>query len=137
MADQNYIQQLSDDLSFRVGEMQSEVIGSVLGMVEGKTNLEAIRIINDLNVLNIITLKSQSILSEFQSGLVKILEKKEMFADINEDTLMTFYEVARQEIVGELSAMAGTLKKEIINGVLNNKLIDDILESIRKQGYGV
>ena len=75
MADQNYIQQLSDDLSFRVGEMQSEVIGSVLGMVEGKTNLEAIRIINDLNVLNIITLKSQSILSEFQSGLVKILEK--------------------------------------------------------------
>ena len=137
MADQEAIQQLSDDLSFRIGEMQSEVIGSVLGMVQGKKNLEAIRIINDLNVLNIITLKSQSILSEFESGLIKLLEKKEMFADITEETLMIFYEVARQEIVGELSVMAGILKKEIINGVLNNKLIDDILESIRKQGYGI
>ena len=137
MADQEAIQQLADDLSFRIGEMQSEVIGSVLGMVQGKKNFEAIRIINDLNVLNIITLKSQSILSEFQSGLNKLLEKKEMFADITEETLMIFYEVARQEIVGELSVMAGILKKEIINGVLNNKLIDDILESIRKQGYGI
>ena len=137
MADQEAIQQLSDDLSFRIGEMQSEVIGSVLGMVQGKKNFEAIRIINDLNVLNIITLKSQSILSEFQSGLNKLLEKKEMFADITEETLMIFYEVARQEIVGELLAMAGILKKEIINGVLSNTLVEDILEAVRRQGYGI
>ena len=66
-----------------------------------------------------------------------MLEKKEKFADMDEETLSTFFEVARQSIIGEMSAMATILKKEIINAVINNKDIDDILEAVRKQGYGV
>ena len=88
-------------------------------------------------MVNIITLKSQSILSEFNSGLTKLLETKEKFAEIDEDTLFAFVEVARQSVVGEMSAMAIILKREIINAVLQNRAIDDILESVRKQGYGV
>ena len=137
MADQNYIQELSDNLAERIGDLQAEVVESILTMVEGKKTAESIQIINDLNILNIITLKSQSIMSEFESGLIKMLEKKEKIADINEDTIMAFFQVAKQEITGELATMANILKKEVINGVLNNKIIDDILESIRKQGYGV
>ena len=66
-----------------------------------------------------------------------MLEKKEKFADIDEDTLLTFFEVARQAVVGEMAAMAIILKKEIINAVLQTRTIDDILEAVRKQGYGV
>lgn len=137
MADQSFIQELSDDLSARIGDLQREVVESILSIVEGKKTAESIQIINDLNVLNIVTLKSQSIMKEFQSGLIKMLEKKEKITDIDEDTIMAFFEVARQEISGELATMATILKKEVINGVLNDKFIDDILESIRKQGYGV
>ena len=137
MADQDAIQVLSDDLSARIGEMQRDVAESVLSMVQGKSNPESIKIINELNMVNIITLKSQSILSEFSSGLTKVLEKKEKFAEIDEDTLLTFFEVARQAVVGEMSAMAIILKKEIINAVLQTRTIDDILEAVRKQGYGV
>ena len=137
MADQNYIQELSDNLAAIIGDLQAEVVESILTMVEGKKTAESIQIINDLNILNIITLKSQSIMSEFESGLIKMLEKKEKIADINEDTIMAFFQVAKQEITGELATMANILKKEVINVVLNNKIIDDILESIRKQGYGV
>ena len=136
MADQDAIQVLSDDLSARIGEMQREVAESVLGMVQGKSNPESIKIINELNMVNIVTLKSQSILSEFNTGLTKVLEKKEKFAEIDEDTLLTFVEVARQSVVGEMSAMAIILKKEIINAVLQTRTIDDILEAVRKQGYG-
>ena len=137
MADQDAIQVLSDDLSARIGLMQSEVAESILSIVKDKKNPEAIKIINELNIVNIITLKSQSVLSEFNTGLTKVLEKKEKFADIDEDTLLTFFEVARQAVVGEMSAMAIILKKEIINAVLQTRTIDDILEAVRKQGYGV
>ena len=137
MADQDAIQILSDDLSARIGQMQRDIAESVLTMVEGKSNPESIKIINELNMVNIITLKSQSILSEFNTGLTKLLETKEKFAEIDEDTLLTFVEVARQSVVGEMSAMAIILKKEIINAVLQTRTIDDILEAVRKQGYGV
>ena len=137
MADQDAIQLLSDDLSARIGQMQRDIAESVLGMVQGKSNPESIKIINELNMVNIVTLKSQSILSEFNTGLTKVLEKKEKFAEIDEDTLLTFVEVARQSVVGEMSAMAIILKKEIINAVLQTRTIDDILEAVRKQGYGV
>jgi hypothetical protein len=36
-----------------------------------------------------------------------------------------------------MAAMAIILKKEIINAVLQTRTIDDILEAVRKQGYGV
>ena len=137
MSDQNAIQVLSDDLSARIGQMQTEVVESILDIVQGKNSTESIQIINELNIVNIVTFKSQAVLSEFSSGLTKMLEKKEKFADIDEETLATFFEVARQSIVGEMSAMATILKKEIISAVINDRSIDDILEAVRKQGYGV
>ena len=137
MANQDAIQTLSDDLSARIGQMQRDIAESILGLVKGKKNPEAIKIINELNIVNITTLKAQSILSEFSTGLTKLLESKEKFAEIDEDTLMTFFEVARQAIVGEMSAMATILKKEIINSVLQSRTIDDILDAVKKQGYGV
>lgn len=137
MANQDAIQTLSDDLSARIGQMQRDIAESILGLVKGKKNPEAIKIINELNIVNITTLKAQSILSEFSTGLTKLLESKEKFAEIDEDTLMTFFEVARQAIVGEMSAMATILKKEIINSVLQSRTIDDILDAVKKQGYGI
>mgnify|MGYP003139223414 CR=1 FL=1 len=137
MADQEAIQKLSDDLSARVGNMQMEVAQSVLDAVKGKPNAEAIKIINEINIINSITFKSEKLLSDFSLGLTKMLEKKEKFAEMDEDTLLTFFEVARQALVGEMSAMATILKKEIINAVLQTRTIDDILEAVKKQGYGI
>ena len=137
MADQDAIGKLSDDLAFRIGIMQEEIAQSILDLVNEKTNAEAIKIVNELNIVNTVTLKAQFILSELSAGLTSLLEKKEKFADIDEDTLFTFFEVARQSVIGEMSAMANILKQEIINAILSNRGIDEILEAVRKQGYGV
>lgn len=137
MADQDAIGKLSDDLAFRIGTMQEEIAQSILDLVKEKTNAEAIKIVNELNIVNTVTLKAQFILSELSAGLTSLLEKKEKFADIDEDTLFTFFEVARQSVIGEMSAMANILKQEIINAILSNRGIDEILEAVRKQGYGV
>ena len=42
MADQDFIRDLSEQLSMRIVDLQKEVIESVLTMVNGKTNTEAL-----------------------------------------------------------------------------------------------
>ena len=51
MANQDAIQTLSDDLSARIGQMQRDIAESILGLVKGKKNPEAIKIINELKYL--------------------------------------------------------------------------------------
>jgi len=43
MANQDAIQTLSDDLSARIGQMQRDIAESILGLVKGKKNPEAIK----------------------------------------------------------------------------------------------
>ena len=100
MADQDFIRDLSEQLSMRIVDLQKEVIESVLTMVNGKTNTEALTIVNSLNMDNIINLKAQSMLNELKQGLIQVLEKKELFADMEEETLKVFFDTTSEEVVG-------------------------------------
>jgi|TARA_Y100000593_G_scaffold31911_1_gene62892 hypothetical protein len=137
MADQDFIRDLSEQLSMRIVDLQKEVIESVLTMVNGKTNTEALTIVNSLNMDNIINLKAQSMLNELKQGLIQVLEKKELFADMEEETLKVFFDTTSEEVVGELLSMGNVLRKEINNAIINQKTTDDILDNINRQGYGV
>ena len=137
MADQDFIRDLSEQLSMRIVDLQKEVIESVLKMVNGKTNTEALTIVNSLNMDNIINLKAQSMLNELKQGLIQVLEKKELFADMEEETLKVFFDTTSEEVVGELLSMGNVLRKEINNAIINQKTTDDILDNINRQGYGV
>ena len=137
MADQDFIRDLSEQLSMRIVDLQKEIIESVLTMVNGKTNTEALTIVNSLNMDNIINLKAQSILNELKQGLIQVLEKKELFADMEEETLKVFFDTTSEEVVGELLSMGNVLRKEINNAIINQKTTDDILDNINRQGYGV
>ena len=137
MAAQDFIRDLSEQLSMRIVDLQKEVIESVLTMVNGKTNTEALTIVNSLNMDNIINLKAQSMLNELKQGLIQVLEKKELFADMEEETLKVFFDTTSEEVVGELLSMGNVLRKEINNAIINQKTTDDILDNINRQGYGV
>ena len=137
MADQDFIRDLSEQLSMRIVDLQKEVIESVLTMVNGKTNTEALTIVNSLNMDNIINLKAQSMLNELKQGLIQVLEKKELFADMEEETLKVFFDTTSEEVVGELLSMGNVLRKEINYAIINQKTTDDILDNINRQGYGV
>ena len=137
MADQDFIRDLSEQLSMRIVDLQKEVIESVLTMVNGKTNTEALTIVNSLNMDNISNLKAQSMLNELKQGLIQVLEKKELFADMEEETLKVFFDTTSEEVVGELLSMGNVLRKEINNAIINQKTTDDILDNINRQGYGV
>ena len=137
MADQDFIRDLSEQFSMRIVDLQKEVIESVLTMVNGKTNTEALTIVNSLNMDNIINLTAQSMLNELKQGLIQVLEKKELFADMEEETLKVFFDTTSEEVVGELLSIGNVLRKEINNAIINQKTTDDILDNINRQGYGV
>ena len=76
-------------------------------------------------------------LNELKQGLIQVLEKKELFADMEEETLKVFFDTTSEEVVGELLSMGNVLRKEINNAIINQKTTDDILDNINRQGYGV
>ena len=50
MADQDYIRRTVEELARKFHLAQSEAISAMLGLVEGKTNAEAVAILNELDV---------------------------------------------------------------------------------------
>lgn len=120
MADQDFIRDLSEQLSMRIVDLQKEVIESVLTMVNGKTNTEALTIVNSLNMDNIINLKAQSMLNELKQGLIQVLEKR-IVCRYGRRNIKSIFDTTSEEVVGELLSMGNVLRKEINNAIINQK----------------
>ena len=135
MADQDYIKKVVEELSTKFGLAQSEAISALLGLVEGKTNAEAIAIINEINIDAVMKAKTSGILSSYVKANTGVLLGKEMFAPINESTLQALLNQSEQYLSGQVTAMGNIIKQEVVNGILNDKTTNEILEIIGKKGY--
>ena len=135
MADQDYIRRTVEGLAVRFKLAQEEAISAVLGLVEGKSNAEAIAILNELDVEAVMAAKTSGILSTYTAGNVGTLISKEKFAEISEDVLQILLTQSEQYLSGEIKAMANTMKQEIVAGMINEKTVEEIVESLGKKGY--
>ena len=135
MADQDYIRETVKGLSVKFKLAQEEAISAMLGLVEGKTNAEAIAILNELDASAVMKAKTSGIIAEYTAGNVGTLLSKEMFAEISEDTLKALLTQSEQYLSGEITAMANTMKQEIVAGIINKKTAGEIAESLGKKGY--
>ena len=136
MADQNIIQDKVNELSKKFGTLQREVIDALKALVEGKNNQEALAILNEIDINTVTRLKAASILSSYNEGITSLLGSKELFAPITEETLRTLLTTSEQYLTGEIDSMGNTLKREIINGIINKRTPDEILKSVSSKGYG-
>ena len=135
MADQDYIRRTVEELASKFQLAQEEAISAMLGLVEGKSNAEAIAILNELDIGAVMSAKTSGILTSYTAGNVGTLVTKEMFADISESTLQALLTQSEQYLSGEITAMAHVVKQEVIAGIMNNKTLEQILESVGKKGY--
>ena len=135
MADQNYIKKTVEELAVKFKLAQEEAISAMLGLVEGKTNAEAIAILNELDVGAVMTAKTSGILTAYTAGNIGSLVTKEMFAPIGEFELQALLTQSEQYLSGQISAMGNVLKQEVINGIINRSSVDEILDIIGKKGY--
>ena len=107
----------------------------MLGLVEGKSNAEAIAILNELDIGVVMSAKTSGILTAYTAGNVGTLVSKEMFAPIAEATLQSLLTQSGQYLSGEIAAMGNAIKQEVIAGIMNNRTLDQILESVGRKGY--
>ena len=135
MADQNYIKKTVEELAVKFKLAQEEAISAMLGLVEGKTNAEAIAILNELDFGAVMTAKTSGILTAYTAGNIGSLVTKEMFAPIGEFELQALLTQSEQYLSGQISAMGNVLKQEVINGIINRSSVDEILDIIGKKGY--
>ena len=136
MADQDYIRKTIKELTVKFQLAQEEAISAMLGLVEGKSNAEAIAILNELDVGAVMSAKTSGILTAYTSGNINTLISKEMFAPIGESTLQALLTQSEQYLSGQVAAMGSTLKQEVINGIINNRTVDEIMDVIGTKGYG-
>lgn len=135
MADQDYIRKTVEELAVKFKLAQEEAISAMLGLVEGKTNAEAIAILNELDVGAVMKAKTSGIVASYTAGNAGTLLSKEMFAPIKEAELQILLTQSEQYLAGEITAMANTVKQEVISGIINDRTLDQILESIGRKGY--
>ena len=136
MADQNYIKKTVEELASRFQLAQEEAISAMLTLVEGKTNAEAIAILNELDVGAVMNAKTSGIVGAYTAGNAGTLLSKEMFAPIAESTLQALLTQSEQYLTGEIAGMANAIKQEVIAGILNNRTAGEIVDMVSKQGYG-
>tara|TARA_Y100000310_G_scaffold196722_1_gene196804 strand:- start:404 stop:1132 length:729 start_codon:yes stop_codon:yes gene_type:complete len=135
MADQAYIRRTVEELSAKFYLAQSEAISAMLGLVEGKTNAEAIAILNELDVGVVMSAKTSGILTAYTAGNIGSLVSKEMFAPIGEFELQALLTQSEQYLSGQISAMGSVLKQEVINGIINKSTVNEILDIIGRKGF--
>ena len=135
MADQDYIRRTVEGITAKFKLAQEEAISAVLGLVEGKTNAKAIAILNELDVSAVMRAKTSGIVSSYTAGNAGTLLGKEMFAEITEDTLQALITQSEQYLSGEITAMANTMKQEIVAGIINENTAKEIIENLGKKGY--
>ena len=135
MADQDYIRRTVEGLAIKFQLAQEEAISAMLGLVEGKSNAEAIAILNELDIGAVMTAKTSGILTAYTAGNVGTLVTKEMFAEISETTLQALLTQSEQYLSGQISAMANVVKQEVIAGIINKRTLEEILVSVGNKGY--
>ena len=136
MADQDFIRKQVEELSGRVAIVQEEVVDAIMELTKGKSNSEAVKIINDINIDEIIKLKTSGILAGYATAQTDILLSKQFFGDISEDELTALLVASEQYFAANLVNMGSTIKQQVLNGVINNKTAGEIVAVIGKQGYG-
>ena len=135
MADQSYIKQVVEELTSKIGIAQQEAIEGILKLLEGKTNTQALQILNDLNVEQVMKAKTANIVKEYTAGNAGLLLSKELFSQISEEDLLALITQSERYLAGEITAMSNVIRQEVFAGIMNKSTVDDIIQSLGKKGY--
>ena len=136
MADQDFIRRQVEELSSKISIAQEEIVEALMEITKGKSNSDAVKIINEVNIDEVVKLKTSTVLSAYSTAQVDILKSKQFFADISEDELRALLIASEQFVGANLVNMGSTIKQQVLNGIINNKTSSQILEAVGKQGYG-
>lgn len=138
MADKlaDHIKKKSEAIAKKLGRVQDEVIDAYLELTKGMSTDEAIEAINSINTNKLMTLKASGAISDFVSANTEMLKLQEFFTPIKEETLRALLNSQTNYINGYVKDYMGSnIKNEVISGIVNNKSVKEIKDSIYAAGF--
>ena len=134
MSDQTIIDGSADEITRILLEVQEKTIAELYALKGNRTTDEFIRLIENLDIQQIVRLKSQNAVNVFNESHFTLLGSIEGFADTTEQTLQTLINYNEQSLLSTLDNMGQIIKKEVVKGLIGGQGIESVLNAVRSQG---
>ena len=122
---------IAETIASKSNQAVSEVVSSLMELVEGKSTEEALAILSGLNMELALGTKLAGAFALFESGVVLSLRNTYTSVVLSEETLRTLLETAKKRIRTELTnKMSDNLMQSIIDGIATNSTVEDVINSI-------
>ena len=136
MANQNYIDNVAETIADQVGVLQEEMVRDLLKLSKDKRFKsidEFLMAMDQLDLDQIVRIKSERILSNYTAAHTQILSDMTLFADVTEDTLQALTSFSTSSFTDSLGSMGGVFKRELIKGALGGVSEQGIFQAIQQQ----
>ena len=136
MPDQNFIDKQAALISAKTGQLKEEVVEALIEITKGLNNLEVIEALDNLNIEQVMAVKSTGIIASFEAGIAEMLQTKQLFSPMTEETLQALLNSAANIVAAEIGTLGNAIKSEVTTGIISNLTPDQIVENVAAKGYG-
>lgn len=133
---ENYIDRISETIAIQVAALQQEMVRDLLKLSKDKRFKsidEFLSAMEQLDLDQIVRIKSERILSNYNVAHTQILSDMTLFADVTEDTLQALTNFSTSSFTDSLGSMGGVFKREVIKGALGGVSEQGIFQAIQQQ----
>jgi len=136
MIDQRYIDNIAETIARQTATLQQEMVRDLYKLSKDKRFKsidEFLMAIEQLDLEQIVLLKSQNIMQGYNLAHTQILGDMTLFADITEETLRALTNFSTSSFADHLGSMGGVFKRELIKGAISGAAEKGIFQAIQQQ----
>ena len=133
---ENYIDRIAETIALQVETLQREMVRDLLKLSKDtrfKSIDEFLMAMEELDLDQIVRIKSERILSNYTAAHTQILSDMTLYADVTEDTLQALTSFSTSSFTDSLGSMGGVFKRELIKGALGGVSEQGIFQAIQQQ----
>ena len=125
------LDKIAELIAEKSNEAVSEVVKSLMELVEGKTSEEALEVLSGINMEFAMNTKLAIAFATFESGVLLSLRSTYTSVVLPEKTLRILLETAKKKLRTELtSKLSDNMMQSIIDGIATNSTVDEVLSAI-------
>ena len=123
---------LAEQIAEKVGLAQEEIMQGLLELVKGKNSEEAIAILSEIQIDNLMTKKLSGVFALYRSGIVRLLESTFAPSPLLESTLNSLLIDSERWLAKEfIDKSTISIRQGIVKGIANNKFPNQIIDGIK------
>ena len=125
------LDKIAELIAEKSNEAVSEVVKSLMELVDGKTPEESLEILSGLNMEFVMNTKLATAFASFESGVLLSLRSTYTSVVLPEKTLRILLETAKKKLRTELtSKLSDNMMQSIIDGIATNSSVEDVISAI-------